>query len=122
MEHEAQRSVRERCIELIDAHFSEAHVDHAWLARRLHVSRRHLARLFQGDRSVAERLAQRRLAQFVVAAALEPQTPLSTIAERSGYASYETLRSQSHRYLACSPHTARGLIVLNEMALMQHGP
>ena len=119
MENGTQASLRTRCLELIDAHFSEQRADHAWFARRLHVSRRHLARAFEGDRSVAERLALRRLAQFVVAAVLEPQTPLSTIAERCGYASYETMRTQSHRYLACSPRNARDLISLDESLLLE---
>ncbi|WP_082496908.1 helix-turn-helix domain-containing protein [Microbacterium sp. Leaf288] len=114
MENGTQTSLRTRCLELIDAHFSEHRADHAWLARRLHVSRRHLARAFEGDRSVAERLAHRRLAQFVVTAVLEPEAPLSTIAERCGYASYETMRTQSHRYLACSPRNARDLIATGE--------
>lgn len=110
MEHEIPASLRERCLELIDAHFSEPGADHAWFARRLHVSRRHLARAFEGDTSVAERIARRRLAQFVVTAALEPDTPLTSIAERCGYASYETVRTQSHRYLSCSPRSARTLV------------
>jgi AraC-like DNA-binding protein len=116
VEHENQPTLRERCLDLIDAHFAEPHADHAWFARRLHVSRRHLARAFEGGASVAERLARRRLAQFVVTAALVPELPLMTIAERCGYASYETMRAQSHRYLACSPRTARDLIGLDEMA------
>ncbi|WP_374974673.1 helix-turn-helix domain-containing protein [Microbacterium trichothecenolyticum] len=107
MEHESLAPLRKRCLRLIEEHFTEPHADHAWFARRLHVSRRHLARAFEGGGSVAERLARRRLAQFVVTAALEPNTPLPTISARCGYASYETLRAQCHRHLARSPRKVR---------------
>lgn len=99
--------LRERCLALIDQHYRDRRVGPTWLARELFVSRRQLDRSFVGFASVAEILAKRRLRQVVAIAAHNPDIPMSEIAKRCGYGTYETFRAQCHRYLQCSPRDAR---------------
>lgn len=100
-------ALRERCLALIEQRFRDPRVGPTWLARELFVSRRQLDRAFSGSSSVAELLAKRRLQQVVAIASRHPQVPMSEIARRCGYRTYETFRSQCHKYLACSPRSAR---------------
>lgn len=99
--------LRERCLELIDKHYRDHQVGPAWLARELFVSRRQLDRAFVGSPSVTEALARRRLLVVVAIAARNTDLPMSEIARRCGYGTYETFRAQCHRYLRCSPREAR---------------
>ncbi|MFJ2543035.1 helix-turn-helix domain-containing protein [Microbacterium sp. NPDC087589] len=100
-------ALRERCLALIDNHYRDPRVGPTWLARELFISRRQLDRAFIGCPSVAEILARRRLRQVVAIAAFNPSIPMSEIAARCGYGTYETFRAQCHRYLQCSPRAAR---------------
>ncbi|WP_176697151.1 helix-turn-helix domain-containing protein [Microbacterium sp. 3J1] len=100
-------ALRERCLALIDHHYRDHRVGPAWLARELFVSRRQLDRAFVGCPSVAELLAKRRLRHVVAIAAFRPDIPMSIVARRCGYGTYETFRAQCHRYLQCSPRDAR---------------
>ncbi|WP_188042262.1 helix-turn-helix domain-containing protein [Microbacterium sp. ANT_H45B] len=106
--------IRERCLVLIDLHYRDRRVGPTWLARELFISRRQLDRAFVGSPSVAEVLARLRLRHVVAIAAHNPEVPMSEIAKRCGYGTYETFRAQCHRYLRCSPRAARdrGLSVL----------
>jgi AraC-like DNA-binding protein len=99
--------LRRRCLVLIDQHYRDRRVGSAWLARELYVSRRQLDRAFAGGPSVAEILARRRLRQVVAVSAFRPDIPMSVVARRYGYGTYETFRAQCHRYLQCSPRDAR---------------
>ncbi|KNY04743.1 hypothetical protein AKH00_14740 [Microbacterium sp. GCS4] len=100
-------ATRERCLVLIDLHYRDGRVGPTWLARELFISRRQLDRAFAGHPSVAEMLARRRLRQVVLIAAHNPAIPMSEIAMRCGYGTYETFRAHCHRYLRCSPRAAR---------------
>lgn len=100
-------ALRDRCLVLIDRHYRDHRVGPTWLARELFVSRRQLDRSFSGGPSVAEALARRRLRNVVAMAAHNPAIPMSEIAERCGYGTYETFRAQCHKYLGCSPKEAR---------------
>lgn len=102
-------SLRERCLALIDQHYRDPRMGPAWLARELFVSRRQLDRAFLDHPSVAEILAKRRLGQVVSVAAMNPDAPMSEIARRCGYGTYETFRAQCHRFLKCSPRQARSV-------------
>lgn len=102
-------SLRERCLALIDQHYRDPRVGPAWLAGELFVSRRQLDRAFIGHPSVTEVLAKRRLGQVVSVAAMNPDAPMSEIARRCGYGTYETFRAQCHRFLKCSPRQARSV-------------
>lgn len=99
--------LRERCRILIDQHYRDSRVGPAWLARELYVSRRQLDRAFLDHPSVTEILAKRRLRQVVAVSAMNPAAPMSEIARRCGYGTYETFRAQCHRFLQCSPREAR---------------
>lgn len=99
--------LRERCLALIDHHYRNPRVNPTWLAQELFVSRRQLDRAFSTCASVAEVLAKRRLQTVVAIAARNPSIPMSDIARRCGYVTYETFRAQCHRYLRCSPKAAR---------------
>jgi AraC-like DNA-binding protein len=94
---------------MIDQHYRDARVGPTSLAGELYVSRRQLDRAFIGYQSVAEVLARRRLRQVVAIAAFNPSIPMSEIAKRCGYGTYETFRAQCHRYLECSPREARSV-------------
>ena len=100
-------ALRQHCLALIEMHYRDARVGSTWLARELFVSRRQLDRAFRDHPSVAEILARRRLRQVVTIAALNPTVAMSEIAKRCGYSTYETFRSQCHKYLNCSPREAR---------------
>lgn len=100
-------ALRQRCVRLIEKHYRNVRVDPTWLAGELYVSRRQLDRAFIDGPSVAEVLARRRLRQAVAVAALNSGVPMSKIARRCGYATYETFRAQCHRYLHRSPRAAR---------------
>lgn len=102
-------ALRERCQILIEQHYRDPRVGPTWLARELFVSRRQLDRAFLEHPSITELLAKRRLRQVVAVAAMHPAAPMSEIARRCGYGTYETFRAQCHRYLRCSPREARGL-------------
>lgn len=101
-------ALRDRCLVLIDRHYRDHRVGPTWLACELFVSRRQLDRAFAGGPSVAESLARRRLRNVVAIAAHNPTIPMSEIAARCGYGTYETFRAQCHKYLQCSPKAARG--------------
>lgn len=100
-------ALREQCITLIDSHFKRPDVNPVWLARELYVSRRQLDRAFAGGPGVAEILGRRRLKQVVIMAAHNPTVAMSVIAVHCGYGTYETFRSQCHRYLHKTPRQAR---------------
>jgi AraC-like DNA-binding protein len=102
-------ALRERCQILIDQHYRDPRVGPTWLARELYVSRRQLDRAFLDHPSVAEIIARRRLRQVVVVSAMNPSAPMSEIARRCGYGTYETFRAQCHRFLQCSPREARNV-------------
>lgn len=102
-------ALRVRCQILIEQHYRDPRVGPTWLARELFVSRRQLDRAFLEHPTVTELLAKRRLLQVVAVAAMNPTAPMSEIAHRCGYGTYETFRAQCHRYLRCSPREARGL-------------
>ncbi|WP_374759077.1 helix-turn-helix domain-containing protein [Microbacterium phyllosphaerae] len=100
-------ALRDRCLILIDHNYRNPQVGPTWLARELYVSRRQLDRAFAGGPSVAEVLARRRLRQVVALSAFHPTIPMSEIARRCGYGTYETFRAQCHKHLRCSPREAR---------------
>lgn len=100
-------ALREQCHALIEAHFKRPEVNPVWLAQELHVSRRQLDRAFTGGPGVAEILGRRRLKQVVTMAARHPTVAMSVIAVHCGYGTYETFRSQCHRYLHRTPRQAR---------------
>lgn len=108
--------LRQRCLLLVNEHFSDPRVGPEWLAGRLHVSRRHLGRAFEGGIGVAEALAVRRLAEVVALVTAEPDLPLAELARRSGYASYETLRWNCHRHLRMAPSRLRASVRAGRMA------
>lgn len=100
-------ALRRRSLALIERHYRDSRVGPEWIASQLFVSRRQLDRAFANRSSVAEVLARRRLRHVVAIAALNPKIPMSEIAIRSGYRTYETFRAQCHKYLGCTPRVAR---------------
>ncbi|XKE63093.1 helix-turn-helix domain-containing protein [Microbacterium aerolatum] len=100
-------ALREQCLALVESHFKNPEVSPPWLARKLFVSRRQLDRAFSGGPGVAEILGRRRLRQVVTMAARNPTVAMSVIAAHCGYGTYETFRSQCHRYLQRTPREAR---------------
>lgn len=100
-------ALRQRCLDLIERHFRDPRVGPEWIASRLFISRRQLDRMFANHPGVAEILARRRLRQVVAVAALNPTIPMAEIARRCGYRTYETFRSQCHKYIGCPPRVAR---------------
>ncbi|MBP5802242.1 AraC family transcriptional regulator [Microbacterium maritypicum] len=107
MESTERVALREQCFALIEAHFRRPEVSPVWLAQELYVSRRQLDRAFAGGPGVAETLGRRRLKQVVIMAARNPTVAMSVIAVHCGYGTYETFRSQCHRYLHMTPRQAR---------------
>ena len=98
-------------------HFTDLGLCQSWLADRLHISRRHLNRCFEGHPGTSYLIATWRLGAAIHVMTAHPTLPLQDVAHLCGYSTYETLRSQARKFYGRTPRELRTLTRRHVMQL-----
>ena len=102
--------LREAVLAVIERRYGDPAFDVESIAAELYVSRRHLYRAVEGvDKSLSGLIAELRIEAAKALMRASPQSRMSTVAGRCGFASLDTFRSRFRAIVGISPSDYRAL-------------